>query len=318
MTLLNESLAACLPAPLRTLEPTFTRVTMGQSGAAVYQVAAGAQAFVLKLAGAQEPPAEWRRKLQLQRIVAEAGLAPAVVHVDEERRSVLSVFVADRSFRTLYFDPSTRATALELMAHTLRRLHDLPLPPEAQSRDPREFLGTVWPAVSAGFPLPPFVGSTVARMLAEEPPACDRPPVLSHNDCNPSNLIYDGERLVLLDWDTAGPNDPYYDLATIALFLRMDEPTCRALLALHDGVEETALPARFRYDRRLVAVLCGTLFLHLARQSGRGGSTEAIEAVPALGEVYQRLRAGALDLGSDEGRWQLGLALVKESVGLAT
>jgi hypothetical protein len=97
----------------------------------------------------------------------------------------------------------------------------------------------------------------------------------------------------------------------------MDEPTCRALLALHDGAAETALPARFRYDRRLLAVLCGTLFLHLARQTGHGGGTEAIGAAPALGEVYQRLRAGALDLGSADGRWQMGLALVKESVGLA-
>lgn len=316
MTLLDEDLAACLPAPLRTPEPTFTRVAVGQSGAAVYQVAAGAQSFVLKLAGAQEPPAEWRSKLQLQRIVAAAGLAPAVVHVDEERRAVLSVFVADRSFRTLYFDPGTRTTALGLVARTLRRLHDLPLPPEAQPRDPRAFLGTLWPALSAGFPLPAFVGDAVARLLAEARPASDRPPVLSHNDCNPSNLIYDGERLVLLDWDTAGPNDPYYDLATIALFLRMDEPACRALLALYDGADETSLPARFRYDRRLVAVLCGTLFLHLARRSGSGGGSEPIEAVPALGEVYQRLRAGVLDLGSGEGRWQLGLALVKESVGL--
>jgi aminoglycoside phosphotransferase len=317
MTLPNKELVACLPASLRTPEPTFTRVAMGQSGAAVYHVAAGAQAFVLKVASAQEPPAEWQPKLQLQRLVAGAGLAPTVVHADEERRAVLSVFVADRSFRALYFDPSTRATALGLVARTLRRLHDLPLPPEAQPRDSRSFLGTLWPALSAGFPLPPFVGDAVAGLLAEEPPACNRAPVMSHNDCNPSNLIYDGERLVVLDWDTAGPNDPYYDLATIALFLRMDEATCRALLALHDGEEETALPARFRYDRRLVAVLCGTLFLHLARQSGRGGSSEAIEAAPALGEVYQRLRDGALDLGSAEGRWQLGLALVKESVGMA-
>jgi hypothetical protein len=35
-----------------------------------------------------------------------------------------------------------------------------------------------------------------------------------------------GENLLLLDWDTAAPNDPYYDLAALSVFLRMDEATC--------------------------------------------------------------------------------------------
>jgi thiamine kinase-like enzyme len=42
---------------------------------------------------------------------------------------------------------------------------------------------------------------------------------LSHDDVNPTNLVYDGNRLLLLDWDNAGKNEPMYDLATISVFV---------------------------------------------------------------------------------------------------
>ena len=100
----------------------------------------------------------------------------------------------------------------------------------------------------------------------------------SHNDVNPTNLVYDGEKLLLLDWETAGPNDPFYDLAAIAVFLRMDEGTCLRLLAAYDGEPVAELPARFAYNRRLVAVLCGTAFLHLARHGGHAGATGGRDA----------------------------------------
>ena len=85
--------------------------------------------------------------------------------------------------------------------------------------------------------------------LAEPAPPSEGPPVTSHNDVNPTNLVWDGERLLLIDWDAAGPNDPFYDLAAVAVFLRMDDETSKALLAAHDGAMPATLPARFAYDR---------------------------------------------------------------------
>ena len=149
-------------------------------------------------------------------------------------------------------------------------------------------------------------------------PRANAPFVVSHNDVNPTNLVYDGENLLLLDWETAGPNDPLYDLAAIAVFLRMDEGTCLKLLAAHDGESVSTLPARFAYNRRLVSVLCGAAFLHLARQSGHAGATsdQTLDSTPSLGDVYLQVRAGALSPATSEGQWSFGLALVKESVAV--
>ena len=62
-----------------------------------------------------------------------------------------------------------------------------------------------------------FVEDAIGRMLGDDGPVCERPIVLSHNDVNPTNLVHDGERLLLLDWETAGPNEPFYDLAAISI-----------------------------------------------------------------------------------------------------
>jgi aminoglycoside phosphotransferase (APT) family kinase protein len=184
-------------------------------------------------------------------------------------------------------------------------------------QEPRDVLSTSWTGLS-GLPLPGFVSEAVERLLAEEAPPSDRAPVLSHNDVNPTNLIHDGQRVLLLDWDSAGPNDPFYDLASISVFLRMDEPTCLALLQAHEGAPVSGLPARFRYDRRLVSALCGSIFLHLAQRSGHGGATaqDSLDSTPDLAAFYQSLRSGALRLGSAEGQWGFGLALIKGSLQL--
>lgn len=134
----------CLPADLRTRNPTITPVSMGLSGAGVYRVEAAEDVFVLKISNHAEPIADWRRKVALQELTANAGLAPRVIHTDETRRAIVTAFVADRSFSAFYLDPRTHATALAQLGRTLRGVHDLPLPSAAQRKDPKELIAAAW------------------------------------------------------------------------------------------------------------------------------------------------------------------------------
>jgi aminoglycoside phosphotransferase (APT) family kinase protein len=304
----------------------------GLSGAQVYRVDAGGQAFVLKIAAEQESNVHWHRALEIRRHAAAAGLTPPVVHLDEARRAVLTVLVVDRSFPALYRDPLTHERALAELGRALRRLHALPLPSGGETAEPAAAPWTLFTArwgalTAAGIPVPDFVRRTAEELLTEVPPESGRALVLSHNDVHPKNLVHDGARLYFMDWDAAGPNDPFYDLATIAVFLGMDGPTCRRLLSAYEAAApdapraallEVPLPARFLYDRRLIAALCGVGFLQFGFHSGyTAGAEEAggqtFESTPALAQFYQRLRAGTLSLATGEGRWAFGLALVRES-----
>lgn len=314
----TESLEDCLPLQLRGPGTRITRVAAGLSGAGVYRVDAEGRSFVLKLAGAADPLTTWQRRCQTQAQAAQAGLAPAIVHVDEQRRAVLCEFVVDRSFPMFYGDPRTREAAIAKLGRMLRKLHALPLPPDAEPKPPRGVLSGIWSGLSGHLPLPSFVAEAVQRVLAEAPPASDRALVLSHNDVNPTNLVYDGEALLLLDWDTVGPNDPLYDPAAISVFLRMDEQGCRSLLSAYEDRGLSRLPERFGYHRRLVAALCGAVFLHLARHAGHPGARDGdtLEATLSLGDLYQEFRSGALSVATGDGKWRFGLALLKESLQL--
>jgi len=328
------SLEACLPPSLRGPATQITSISDGLSGAGVYRVEADGQAFVLKIPPEQETSDHWHRALEIRRQAAAAGITPAVVHVDEARRAVLTAMVADRSFSAFYRDPVSHAHALAQLGETLRRLHALPLPADDQGTDAADAPWTQFPTswgtlTTAGIAVPDFVRRAAEELLTEVAPESGRAPVLSHNDVHPKNLVHDGARLYLMDWDAAGPNEPFYDLATIAVFLGMDGPTCRRLLSAYEtaaidappasSLEVPPVPKRFLYDRRLIAALCGTGFLQFGFRSGYTADADAsggqtLESTPALGEFYQKMRAGTLSLATGEGRWAFGLALVRESV----
>jgi aminoglycoside phosphotransferase (APT) family kinase protein len=308
-----------LPPDLRGPTTTITPIAAGLSGAGVYRVEAAGRSFVLKVAAEHESAASFRHALDVQRLAADAGIAPRIVHVDEPRRAVLTAFVADRSFAAFYLDPRTHEAALTQLGRTVRRIHALPLPAnDAPARDPRELLAQVRDGFLAGFALPDFARDAIQCVLAEAPPPRERALVLGHNDLNPSNLVHDGEAILVLDWATAGPMDPFYDLAVLSVFLRMDEDTCLRLLSAYDGEPFVALPDRFLYTRRLAAALAGAFQLYLARQMQHPGATgaETLDTTLSLVEFYQQMRAGTLKLGTADGQWAFGLALLKGSLAL--
>jgi aminoglycoside phosphotransferase len=308
-------LEACLPDTLRGVGAVITPLLTGLSGAGVYRVDAAGQSYALKISDTNEPIPAWRRKVRIQRLASDAGASPRLVHADETRRGVLTDFVVDRSFVALYWTPGTRETAIVQLAQLIRRVHDIPLAADIETRDAREFLASMYSSLDPRFRVPAFVADAIQRVLTETPPPMERAVVLGHNDVNPGNVVYDGERLLLLDWEAAGVNDPYYDLATAALFLRMDDATCRALLGGYDGTIVSAVPDRFTYLRRLVAALAGAAGLSGAARTGHPGvqASVSLESSDSLAEFYPRLRSGELSLASAEGKLAFGLALLKES-----
>lgn len=305
-----------LPPAVRGPETRLTRIGAGMSGAAVYRVEAGGDEFVLKLTGTEEPLGAWQRRLEVQRAASEAGLAPAVIHADEAQRAVLSALVVDRSWPAHFGNPNTRAEAIRLLGRMLAQRTHLPTPAGMVPADPRQVLQAMWGALAPAAVLPGFVHEVVTALAAEPQVARRGALVMSHNDVNPSNLVFDGARVLLIDWDTAAPNDPLYDLATAALFFRMDDGTCQQLVAAHDDMPITELPEAFRSYRRCAAAISGVAALTAARSRGHAGGEMAAEATPSLGEVYQHLRSGTIDIRSVDGQWTFGLALIKEAAGL--
>ena len=64
--------------------------------------------------------------------------------------------------------------------------------------------------------------------------------VFGHNDLLPANLIDDGERLWLIDWDYAGFNSPLFDLGGLAANNGLDGAAERGMLAAYFQAEPDA------------------------------------------------------------------------------
>jgi aminoglycoside phosphotransferase len=311
---MTTEIEGLLPA---TLCPPGTRVQpvgVGQSGAGVFRLDGPAGAFVVKQTSATEPAAVWERGVAVQRAAARVGVAPAVVHVDATHRLVVSEAITDQGWAQYFAQPATHAPAMHLLGTTIRRLHALPIAAELPLARAASFVRQIQQAANTTHPLPGWVNETIDTLLGEEPPVSDRAPVVSHNDLNPSNLVFDGTRLLLLDWQTAAVNDPYYDLALVSVFSRMDASACLRLLTAYAGHSVTTLPARFVWSRRLASVVSGTALLWVAGLRGyRGAAPATVGDGPTLLDVYTSMRAGALTMHDGEGQWRLGLAVFRET-----
>jgi aminoglycoside phosphotransferase (APT) family kinase protein len=309
----RDQLAAFLPeAELGTIERV-ERITGGLSGAAVYAVSASRGAFVLRVQPAADA-ATFAHRLLLLRRAAQIAVTPPIVHVDEAARATVTVRVDGLPLAAALTDPSQRDRALASLVDGLRAVHALDSNGISVS-DPLGYARNAWQKQRTRPAFPAWAQSLSGTFNElDRALAADKRRVVNHNDVNPMNVIWDGTKSWLLDWDVAGVGHPHYDLATLAMFLRLDEALAFDLCARHDGAPlDEAGRATFRALRQLVALLCGLTFLGLSDDL-ETLPTATLQEAPALGECYRAMRAGQLDLGGSRGRTTFGLALLAEGL----
>ena len=76
------------------------------------------------------------------------------------------------------------------------------------------------------------------------------PGIWCHRDLNATNVLVDGPRRVLVDWDNAGPLDPVRDLSSVFMHVLGDHDL---LPRLHDAYVAAGGPARVTGPESLVA-----------------------------------------------------------------
>jgi aminoglycoside phosphotransferase (APT) family kinase protein len=191
-----------------------------------WRLSAGSREAVLKLGlAAREFPLNSRAdEARVQARAAGAGLAPAVLYVDDE--VLLEEYVPGPAWtgQTL-----TRPGHLEQLGRTLKRLHALP-PTGRRFR-------LMEAALHYQARLPPDADralaerclATLAVAAAPDTPCC------CHNDVIAGNIM-SACGLTLIDWEYAADNDPMFDLATVVVHHRIGPAgRDRLLTACFDG-----------------------------------------------------------------------------------
>jgi len=184
----------------------------GASGASTFRIEAGRRHYMVRMEGAASPLRN-PHQYESMRLAAEAGVAPPLRHVDETARVVIMDFIETKPLKSYPGGPNALARAL---AEMLRRLQATPGFPQFV-RYPgiveRLFAHVRRTGLFAAGILDPHV-ERLERLREAYASGATRL-VSSHNDLIPSNILFDGERLWLVDWESAYRNDPLVDVATI-------------------------------------------------------------------------------------------------------
>jgi aminoglycoside phosphotransferase (APT) family kinase protein len=286
-------------------------IRMGLSGAGVYAITSARGEYVLRVQGDGAPDDFWAQHIRILRRAAERGVAPPIVHIDEDARAVLSIRVAGVPLPTALGDPAQRERAIADVVGQLRSLHEID-PTGIEERDGVGFARGVWDEQRrrAGFPAWAANASSafdhIAAVLAR-----DTRRVVSHNDVNPGNVLWDGARAWLVDWEVAGLGHPYYDLAVFVTFLALDAERAYGLLALQEGRPiGQAERETFAAMRQLVALAVGSIFLSMVPDLSVVSAPRREDA-PTQAECGAAMRRGELDLQTAAGRARFGLAFLR-------
>ena len=192
-----------------------TAVVGGASGALTYRVTAGTCDYLVRVETARDYFRNPERTYASMSSAADAGVAPTVHLADIERGVAVMDFI-----RTVPLDshPGGVEGLLAGLGNLLRRLQATP-PFAPALNDFGELIARMLEVVvDAGVFRAGALdrhAAALARVRGTYPFAA-LGQVSAHNDVNPLNVLYDGDRLWLIDWELSFRNDPFADLAIVA------------------------------------------------------------------------------------------------------
>lgn len=200
---------------------------------ATFRLTAGNEGFALRLAGlGTEEYVDRAAEHVNATLAAERGLAAPVVWFDESDGTMLTRWLPGTTTTAAALrDPDATCRA----ARALAEVHALG--PGFRGRyDVFDAIGGYQAVLSgSGVRLPPAwrrLAPTVERIersLAAAPVRL----VPCHNDPYPGNLVDDGERVRLVDWEYAGLGDPAWDLADLSVEAGLGDAGDELLLATY-------------------------------------------------------------------------------------
>lgn len=201
------ALAACFAtAPIDAVIP----MAVGASAGVILRLEVRGSSYLLRVEGPRSP-LRYPDQYVALRLAAEHGLAPKVHHVDEPAGVVVTDFIEARALQGF---PGGAPALVKAMGELLARLHAMPSAP-AFTPYP-EIVARLFAHVRRTGLFVPGLLDPHLEHLERIRAAYDWDPARSvacHNDCLPANVLFDGKRLWLIDWESAYPNDPLIDIA---------------------------------------------------------------------------------------------------------
>ncbi len=172
---------------------------------------------------------EWR----CSKMASAAGLAPKTLLYDSDEGILVTDFVETHGKDVNLRDPSSLLKFCALV----KNLHNLDIEFPNQFC-PFESIGSyVKNALEAGAEIPDVVFSKLLPLIVRLKPKVKAISQTApcHLDLHHGNVLDDGDRMWLIDWEYSAMGDPYFDLATVASTENFSDREMQQLLQTYLG-----------------------------------------------------------------------------------
>jgi aminoglycoside phosphotransferase (APT) family kinase protein len=300
----REAVCFALKAAFGAARPTMIApVRGGASGAFPFKVAIGDPQYLVRVEGPASPLRN-PHQYESMRIAADAGISPKVHFIDEARRVAVMDFVEERPLERFPGGPQALAREIGLVLRRVQAIQPFPHFVEYPQLVERLWRWVCQTGLFAPGVLDPITErlETIRRGYVWDPAHA----VASHNDPVPRNILFDGERLWLIDWESAYRNDPLVDVA-IALdnFARSPELE-RGLLRAWVGRDlDVRASDRLTKVRALTRLYYAGVLLS-ASAAANGSLADRGLSAPTCAEFLRAVQRGQVARGSSEAKHTLG------------
>ena len=273
-----------------------SRITKGHTPSLVFRIIVRGSPYLLKIITRAE---DQTRHYTVMKAAAEGGVAPRVLYASIPDHVSITDFVD-----TVQLSISE---ALIRLPGLLRTLHALPPFARAPFNTTCTFLIHKGPTLDGflqkfraanAMPAPETEELFARYAQLAEAYTCDESDMVSgHNDLfKPDNILFDGHRLWLVDWEAAFLNDRYADLAVVAnqVVTNYEEET--AYLEEYFGAPPDRYQlARFHLMQQLVHVFYTMGFLYLG---SKDAPIDWTTPVPEFKDYHRRMWAGEVNVAN--------------------
>jgi aminoglycoside phosphotransferase (APT) family kinase protein len=279
------------------------KMTKGHTSALVFRIVVKGRPYLLRIIMHTNSMIGPTRQFTCMKAAAAAGLAPHVWCTSTEDQISITDFVEEAPF------PATEA--LVRMPTVLRTLHTLPRFPEGVHAFDTSCMFLLHKGTAVEGFFRKFQEANILSQGESEElfawhaqvsaiyPHHDPDMVPSHNDLfKPDNILFDGRRVWLVDWEAAFLNDRYADLAVVANLVVTNDAEERLYLEEYFGQPPDPYQlARFFLMQQVVHMFYATVFLLLGSS---GEPVDLSEKAPEFEVFHRRMWAGEVNLADKD------------------
>lgn len=301
----------------KTLEDQFVEsispLQGGFSTSKLFKINTAIQSYVLRLLDPQHSFADRDREIKCMEIASREDIAPKVFYANPQDGIIIMEFIQSSPLSKEEMSPKVR---LPRLGHILKKLHNGAPFPNTISRH-EEIRKVVSKLAMKKIKLPDLVSEVLTNVQKIEK-SLEKTATLApcHNDLNPNNILFTQNHIKIIDWERAGRGDPYFDLASIALFFVFDPKDEDIFLESYFGVPPTLAQKNRLYLMKQVALCYYGLALFGASHSEQHLplSPEEIDALPSFSAFLKTIGEGKEKLSDPLALRKFALVAFKQAL----